>query len=127
MRALIIWRDQVLLVRNVADHDRWTLPGGGPKVNETYEQALQRELSEELRIFPAIHDLDFIRHYDKTEVGESYDKVCYRLDITSSDIRKMALSAELLQAKWFSIDHLPTRLSRVVKLAIRDHQSAARV
>ena len=36
-----------MLVREVADHDRWTIPGGWADVNDTPSQAVVREVFEE--------------------------------------------------------------------------------
>ena len=119
MRALIAWNDMVLLVRNVADHDRWTLPGGGPKSGERYVEAIARELDEELAIRQPTAKFQFLKCYDKTEVGEPYDKICYFLDLSETQLSKITLSNEILEARWFSIHQPPQRLSSVVELAIR--------
>ncbi len=120
-RALITWKDKVLLVRNVADHNRWTLPGGGPKPSESYIASIARELREELSIRQPAEKLQLIKQYDKTEVGEPYDKICYSLDLSGSRLSKITLSNEILEARWFSTTRLPLRLSPVVELALRDH------
>ena len=38
---------RILMVRETADHDRWTLPGGWAKVNQTAAQSVVREVFEE--------------------------------------------------------------------------------
>ena len=120
-RALIVWKDQILLVRNVADHNRWTLPGGGPKSGESYIESIARELHEELSIRLSTEELRLIKQYDKTEVGEPYDKICYSLDLSESRLSKITLSNEILEARWFSATRLPRRLSPVVELTLRNH------
>lgn len=120
-RALITWKDKVLLVRNVADYNRWTLPGGGPKPGESYVASIARELHEELSIRQPAEKLQLIKQYDKTEVGEPYDKICYSLDLSKSRLLEVTLSNEILEARWFSTTRLPRRLSPVVELVLRDH------
>lgn len=120
-RALIAWKNKVLLVRNVADHNRWTLPGGGPKPGESYVDSLAREIQEELNIRLPPGKLHLIKHYDKSEVGEPYDKVCFYLDFSDTQLSEITLSNEILEAQWFSTSKLPGRLSPVVRLALDDH------
>lgn len=120
-RALIAWNGKILLVRNVADHNRWTLPGGGAKPGEDYTKSIAREVGEELSIRQPAAKFRLIKHYDKTEVGEPYDKICYLLDLSKSRSLKITLSSEILEAQWFSVNRLPNRLSSVVQLAVRDY------
>lgn len=120
-RALIAWNGKILLVRNVADHNRWTLPGGGVKPGEDYAESIAREIGEELSIRQPAAKFRLIKHYDKTEVGESYDKICYLLDLSKSRSLKITLSSEILEARWFSVNRLPDRLSPVVQLAVYDY------
>lgn len=126
-RALVTWRNRVLLVRNVADYNRWTLPGGGPKLGESYRTSLAREIREELNMQLSPKKLHLIKHYDKSEVGEPYDKVCFYLDLSDTQLSEITLSNEILEARWFLTSELPSRLSPVVKLALEDHhrQSSA--
>lgn len=120
-RALIVWNDEILLVRNVADYNRWTLPGGGVKPGEDYTEAIAREIDEELSIRQPTAEFQLIKRYDKTEVGEPYDKICYLLDLSESRSLQITLSSEILEARWFSVSQLPDKLSPVVRLVIRDY------
>jgi len=43
--AVIVKDDSILMVR--PDHELWALPGGGMEPNESVEEALKREVSEE--------------------------------------------------------------------------------
>jgi ADP-ribose pyrophosphatase YjhB (NUDIX family) len=47
VRGVVFKDSKILLVREIADHERWTLPGGWADVNETPSQAIVREVLEE--------------------------------------------------------------------------------
>ncbi|CAB1057744.1 hypothetical protein D1BOALGB6SA_2499 [Olavius sp. associated proteobacterium Delta 1] len=47
VRGVVFKDSKILLVREIADHGRWTLPGGWADVNETPSQATVREVFEE--------------------------------------------------------------------------------
>jgi len=47
VRGVIFKEDQLLLVQEKADADRWTLPGGWADVNESPSEAVEREVLEE--------------------------------------------------------------------------------
>jgi len=47
VRGVIFKDSKILLVREIADQGRWTLPGGWADVNETPSQAVIREVFEE--------------------------------------------------------------------------------
>ena len=47
VRGIAFRDDRILLVREILDDGRWTVPGGWADVNETPSQAVVREVSEE--------------------------------------------------------------------------------
>ena len=49
VRIFLIKNQQILLVKHTYSH-QWFLPGGGLKKGETLEQAIRRELTEELGV-----------------------------------------------------------------------------
>ena len=46
-RGVVFQNSKILLVREIADRGRWTLPGGWADVNETPSQSVVREIFEE--------------------------------------------------------------------------------
>ena len=46
--CLILSGDELLLIRHTYGHSAWTLSGGGFKKHETKEEAVKREVKEEL-------------------------------------------------------------------------------
>jgi NADH pyrophosphatase NudC (nudix superfamily) len=47
VRGVIFQDSKILMVRETADHGRWTLPGGWADVNETPAESVMREVFEE--------------------------------------------------------------------------------
>jgi ADP-ribose pyrophosphatase YjhB (NUDIX family) len=47
VRGVVFKDSKILLVKEVADYGRWTLPGGWADVNETPSQAVVKEVLEE--------------------------------------------------------------------------------
>ncbi len=47
VRGAVFQGDRILLVREIADDHRWTLPGGWADVNESPSEAVAREVREE--------------------------------------------------------------------------------
>lgn len=62
VRAAVFREERILLVREVADEGRWTLPGGWADVNDAPSEAVTREVREEsgfdvvVRRLVAVHD-----------------------------------------------------------------------
>ena len=73
---VIVYRDdgKILLVRGRFSRQKWALPGGGVKHNESYEQAAVREVLEEIGL--KIHNL---RYLGKANSHESYAKFSVRV------------------------------------------------
>lgn len=73
---VIVYRDdgKILLVRSRFSRQKWALPGGGVKYNESYEQAAVREVLEEIGL--KIHNL---RYLGKANSHESYAKFSVRV------------------------------------------------
>jgi ADP-ribose pyrophosphatase YjhB (NUDIX family) len=66
----VVFRDsQILLVREVLDHHRWTLPGGWADVNETPTTAVTREVFEESGYHTKAVKL--LAVYDRTHQGHT--------------------------------------------------------
>ncbi|MFA6512200.1 MAG: NUDIX domain-containing protein [Patescibacteria group bacterium] len=66
--GIILNNGKLLLLRRVKpDEEYFVLPGGGIEEGETPEQALLRELHDELGIEPSTHEKVFTRHTDNGE------------------------------------------------------------
>lgn len=67
VRGVVFSEEQILLVREIADGGRWTLPGGWADVNETPSEAVVREVFEESGFKTEVVRL--LALYDRTRQG----------------------------------------------------------
>ena len=101
---VIVYRDdgKILLVRGRFSRQKWALPGGGVKHNESYEQAAVRETLEEIGL--NIHNL---RYLGKANSHESYAKFSVRVFVAHASDYDIKCNFEIMEARWLNIDHLP--------------------
>lgn len=105
VKGIIVREDKILLLKKSGDRVFWDAPGGKIDGRETIEQALLRELREEL---PSVKDVvmgkllhALVLDRDiKDDVGLSL--LFYKIDVTiEGDI---ALSNEHSEYKWMTFD-----------------------
>ena len=79
VRGVAFQHDKILLVREIADQGRWTLPGGWADVNETPSQATVREVFEESGF--ETRAVKLLAIYDREKQGHqpSYPYHIYKL------------------------------------------------
>ncbi|AZN29029.1 NUDIX domain-containing protein [Flaviflexus salsibiostraticola] len=109
---------RILLVREIADEGRWTLPGGWCDVLETPTSAIEREVAEEAGVpVRAVHLAAIIdRHRWPHE--PVYDRHMYKLFFVCEPLGPVDLlftSEETSEIGWFAADDLPElSIERVV-------------
>jgi ADP-ribose pyrophosphatase YjhB (NUDIX family) len=93
----------ILLVRNTYGRQQWTFPGGGMARGERPEDAVRREVFEEV----GLH----LRHLQNIGAFEStadYKRDRVVVFAGTSQNRQVAIDkAEILEARWFHPWHLP--------------------
>jgi ADP-ribose pyrophosphatase YjhB (NUDIX family) len=103
VQCVIQHRGAILLVRNTYGRQQWTFPGGSIARGETAEDAIRREVREEVGLhLQQLHPLgafaatiDYKRDHVTGFAGVSPD-------------RRVTLDrAEILEARWFPPTHLP--------------------
>lgn len=101
---VIVYRDdgKILLVRSRFSRQKWALPGGGVKYNESYEQAAVREVLEEVGL--RVHNL---RYLGEANSHESYAKFSVRVFVAHASDYDIKCNFEIMEARWFSRDYLP--------------------
>ena len=101
---VIVYRDdgKILLVRGRFSRQKWALPGGGVKHNESYEQAAIRETLEEIGL--KIHNL---RYLGKANSHESYAKFSVRVFAAHASDYDIRCNFEMMEAQWLNMNYLP--------------------
>ena len=104
-------RDRILLVREVADEGRWTLPGGWADVNLTGAENVVKEMREEsgfeVRVRKLAAVLDRTRQGHTPKVFSAY-KLFFICDIVGGTA---ATGPETSEIGWFGADALPADIS----------------
>ncbi len=103
--------DRLLLVREVADSGRWTLPGGWADVNLTPAENVIKEVREESGYRVKVRKLAAV--WDRTRQGHSPTvfsccKLFYVCDIVGGAAET---GPETSEVRWFSEGELPDDLS----------------
>ncbi|CAH2793317.1 MAG: NUDIX hydrolase [uncultured Caballeronia sp.] len=109
--AVFSSQGDILMVREVADNGRWTLPGGWADVNFTAAENVVKEVREESGFEVQVRKLAAV--WDRTRRGHpdrvfSCCKLFFICDIIGGEA---ATSVETSEVKWFSEGALPDDLS----------------
>lgn len=101
---VIVYRDDgdILLVKNRFSRQKWALPGGGVNRNESYEQAVVREVLEEIGL--KIHNL---RYLGKANSHESYAKFSVRVFAAHASNCDIKCNFEIMESRWLNMNYLP--------------------
>jgi 8-oxo-dGTP diphosphatase len=94
-KVLLLLRDDIPTIQNP---NMWNLPGGGIEDGETEEEALVRELEEEIGIVPQT-----FKRLEKTSYPDGNVVTRYLLFITPEEKQKLKLG-EGQKMKFFSLD-----------------------
>jgi ADP-ribose pyrophosphatase YjhB (NUDIX family) len=110
VRIIISKENKVLLVKHTYSK-YWYLPGGGVKKNETYEQAICREIEEELGY--KINKLKLFGVYNNNYEGKIDSIVVFRC--IDGEFVKEISSQEIEDYAFFDLCNLPKETSNGTK------------
>ena len=112
--ALGIIRDNRLLVLEEEDEELYLMPGGRPESGENAEQALSRELKEELGVDLNIESLKYIGFFEDAAAGKEDAKVHIELYLGGFS-GEMRPCSEVKRLVWFAKDDDWNRLAPVTR------------
>jgi ADP-ribose pyrophosphatase YjhB (NUDIX family) len=118
VQCLILSGDQLLLIRHTYGNSAWTLSGGGIKKGETKEQAVKREVKEEL-------GLDITPEYSGEYTHDTEYKIdtVYCFAVRIEKVEPKIDHGEVKEAKWWNINDLPKDHSKRLERLLFMYQS----
>ncbi|HEY9289393.1 MAG TPA: NUDIX hydrolase [Candidatus Dormibacteraeota bacterium] len=111
---------RVLLVHQSYGRRGWDLPGGGREARESLEQALRRELREEIGVELVSADLCGVYY----EPGVDQHHFAFRC-LPMSGVSPVPHSPEIIECHYFPIDDLPCPINDFTIRQITDAKSGS--
>jgi ADP-ribose pyrophosphatase YjhB (NUDIX family) len=112
VRGAVFREGRLLLVREKADHERWTLPGGWADVNESPAEAVGKEVREEAGLIVRPYKLaavwDRARHAHEPQYLFHIWKLFFLCEIEGGEAQP---GPETSEVAFFAEDELPAELS----------------
>jgi ADP-ribose pyrophosphatase YjhB (NUDIX family) len=105
-RAMLIKGDEILLVKHTYKK-MWHFPGGGLKAGETYEDAVKRELKEELNA--EVYKLELFGVYNSCYEGKNDSIVIFLCN--DFELFQKKPDFEIQAFKYFKLHDLPEDIS----------------
>ncbi|MFD1771053.1 NUDIX hydrolase [Sphingobacterium suaedae] len=110
--GLLVIKENKILLAFSKNKQAWYLPGGKLNEGETSEEALIREIKEELGVTLKKTALQFLTHISATAYGEAgltMEQDCYLCPL-EEEVRP---SAEIVAARYFSVQEYAQEQVRV--------------
>jgi ADP-ribose pyrophosphatase YjhB (NUDIX family) len=108
VRGAVFQDGRILLVREISDHGRWTLPGGWADPNETPSEAVAREVREESGYLTRVRKLVGLYDRDRQGLVPPYPYHIYKHFFLCEIVGGAAMgSVETSEVAFFAEDELP--------------------
>lgn len=120
----IIYKQGKVLLQKRQDNGKWSIHGGAVELGETYLQALDRELKEEINVKPINSQLVGIytgkKFYFEYPNGDKiYDSLCvFLVEEYEGNLQKD--NSEVADLQWFDLEDLPEQLDNEDGLILQD-------
>jgi len=95
--------DTILLVRHTYQPESWTFPGGGVKRGENKEDALRREIKEEVGI--NLRKITYAGEFKNKQDFKNDTLSVYYASIDNPNI--ICDQLEIIEGHWFSLANMP--------------------
>lgn len=115
VKTIIEHNGEILLVRLGYAHQGWTLPGGGVKPKESFEDAARREIFEEVGILSG-NPLIEIGEYSSNRQYKHDTVKCFFLAVESPSV--VIDDFEIVEARWFKRANFPENIAQSVSKII---------
>ncbi len=115
VKVLIVWQGKILLVRLGYAHRAWTIPGGGVRSGESYEEAARREIKEEIGII--LDGVEKIGEYESRKEYKRDTVVCFRSIVKNPVFHIDGI--EIAEAGWYAPSMLPNPHRPTVPLLLK--------
>jgi ADP-ribose pyrophosphatase YjhB (NUDIX family) len=123
--AVVVDRDNRILLQRRSDSGNWALPGGAMDIGETLAQSLIREVKEETgfdvrpdRIVGIYSDPRHVAAYDDGEVRQEFS-ICIACTIEGGALR---VSSESTAVEFVATDDIPRlQMHESIRIRIRDY------
>ena len=116
VRVLVLYGDEIILVRHRAGRTPWSLPGGGVHRHESFAAAAQREVREEAGI--AQVQLTGLHGVYRHALEGNDDTIIVLRAVTTESPRVPSRDLEICEARPFARDQLPPGLDPASKRRI---------
>lgn len=109
----------LLLQRNKApEKGYWSIPGGKLEMFETFEEAVKREIKEEVNVDIEVIDMLGLCDHIIKEEQKHWVTPSYLCKIINGEPKNME-PLKHLELKWFSLEQLPTNITITTKYALK--------
>jgi ADP-ribose pyrophosphatase YjhB (NUDIX family) len=104
--GVVLLDNKALLVRSMLEENEgeWAMPGGYVKSKETIDDAIKREILEEIGIQPALEGLIAVRN--KVSETEEENEVCFIFLLRAADDKAFPDGKEVDAAQYVSLAEL---------------------
>lgn len=116
-------RNQLLLqLRNKApEKEYWSIPGGKVEMFETFEEAIKREVKEEIGVdVQVVCELGICDHIIRNE-GKHWVSPSFLCKIVDGEPKIMEPTKHL-DMKWFELNNLPEKITITTRDAVKNYQ-----
>lgn len=120
VRAVVVNNDRLIAVQNVTMFGGYSLPGGGIEDDETIEQALMREMCEELgaevSIIESLGLIKTLRYKPDADKGKMYIANCFICSVVGN-LKPLTLTDQEIEfgteLLWLSLDEVMHKIKNL--------------
>lgn len=98
--AWIVLKDKAILSTKSYGKDKYYIPGGKREIGETDEQALLREINEELNVTVDIKTLKYFGTFEAQAHGHSEGVIVKMICYSGKYMGELKASSEIEEIKW---------------------------